>query len=246
MQIHGELLTIAQDQTRTHISHAIELMRFSYAVVHGGDGSSFYQPRSKKDASSRLSVSAILHALAALESQLNLLYYEFFINPQSINYVPTSKRDTKINGAIKTDSWRKKGVVAKFNFFVRTRTGVNAPDSIINQLDELCRLRNFLIHGTLNRRTLLVEGFKFNQSFTPLDIEDSFDTAKEFPICQFSQLDCIDYNDSQKAIRISLSALKYLDGLFTRPVSLAMAWGDPLYKTLYRDAFDIDKAVSLT
>lgn len=215
---------------RTHLSHAIDLMRM--AKNYFGRSPS----PSERELAKRFILSSIIHAFSGLESVVNLLGFELFSNPDSQKFIPLEQRDFLLKRLAK--SWDVVPSIDKISFILSHSSKTSLPAPLENKLRELNILRNWLVHGFSYKKTFLLEP-KNSGTYNVVDTEDSVDWAKKFPNTKFKPLNDLDVDDAILALTIVFETLKLLSDSVVRPLSLLTCVPEQDYQILFMESFDI-------
>lgn len=222
--------TITASLDRTHLSHAIDLMRLAKTYCN--------KSQSKRDLGKRFVLSSIIHAFSGLESVVNFLGFELFSNEDSSRFIPVKQRDFLLNKLVKT--WDRTPCIDKVSFVLSHTSKTMLPAKLQNQLRELNNLRNWLVHGFTYKTTLLLEPNE-DGTFKVIDTEDTLDWVKKFPNTKFKPLDQLGVEDAVLALTIVFEVLKVIAGSTSQPFSLLTFVPKSKYEILIGQDFDIQR-----
>ena len=155
----------------------------------------------------RYAISSILHAYSGFESVVNGIGFELFFDQESFNYIEKKDRNLPLQGFIKSWSYNLP-IVKRFKYIIEAKN-VNAEGKLLNELQELNNLRNWLVHGFSFGTTVLLKPNE-RGTYDEVNREDTVDWSKKFPITKFNPIDRIDHQDAVTAMRIVLECLKIL------------------------------------
>lgn len=190
-----ELVKFTSSITQDHLGLAVDLLHQSYKC------SSYWRY------SHRQALSSVLHVFLALEAAVNLIGDRIFFDPDSPAYVSEKDRDFPMQLMIR--GWKfRLSVLDKINFFC-FRFKFSLPAKLENELRELDTMRNWIVHGTPYKTTILFEEY-MPEMFQIADREDNIDWSKTFPNTKLKSPAHIDYTDARTANRIVLDMLKIL------------------------------------
>lgn len=165
--------------------------------------------------SHRNAISSIIHLSLGLESMVNKIGFELFIDENSDKFLPPEQRDvpTQIGAAC----WdRSLGIVDKIRVLLAIKSATPG-ERLINELRELTHLRNMLVHGFCFGTTFLVEPNE-RGTLDVIDQEDSFEWTKKFSHTQFTTMDRLNHADAKSAASIVVETLKAICEVHSEPV----------------------------
>ena len=232
MAFTDELHIITASMDRTHLSHAIDLMRLARRYCNKS------QSKRKRNLGKRFVLSSIIHAFSGLESVINLLGFELFSNEDSSRFIPVDQRDFLLTKFIKTWDWAP--CIDKVSFVLSHSSKTTLPPKLQNQLRELNTLRNWLVHGFSYKTTLLIEPNE-NGTFNVVDTEHSFDWVNKFANTKFKPLAQLGIEDAVLALTIVFEVLKIIADSTSQPFSLRTFVPRSEYKILLSQKFDIQR-----
>jgi hypothetical protein len=195
----GNLHTVVQSLTCSHIGQAIDTMRRSYDLAvsakTGWDKMSAHQ----------FAMSSIMHGFCFIESLVNDLGYNLLFNKDSDVYIPEKDRDFLLTKL--ASNWNMTRCLEKITFLLE-KFNLNALSELQKQkIAEVNNLRNILMHGISYNVTMLLEPTGEN-SWDVHDQEDSVDWSKKFSANKFNSPVNLDYTDAKKCIVTILDVCK--------------------------------------
>ncbi len=173
--------------------------------------------------------SSIIHGFIALESYVNYLGHELFFNEDAHMYLSIDKN--QIANRRLLAKWNSNLPILDKIDFILSQKNVTIPGKLRLEIMELNNLRNWLMHGFTFKSLVLLEPVDGSKNHSRvLDIEDSVDWEKKFPITNFN-LRFLDTKDAEVASEIILKALKILVGSYLQPILIQLS--DPKLKIMY-------------
>jgi len=197
-----DLHSITQSPADDHLGHAAQLLRQCAQREQPGGGLPSMADR-------RVATSCVLHAFFGLESLLNRVGYETFIDDGSPRHVPEDRRGFWLRRFLR--NWNTSGVADKLQAVLDVRERKAAPANVLARLQEFNNLRNWLVHGFTYKTTFLLEPSEGRpDSYTVIDREDSVDWRSKFPNTGFNAPGELQYSDAATALSIVFEAVESL------------------------------------
>ena len=190
------------------------------------------------------SASSIIHSFSALESFINEVGYQMLVEKKSHLFID----QTKINYALKKiiSNWKNTSCIDKLNILIEQLLQISIPSKLTAELAELNNLRNWLVHGFVFRRTVLLELKDEEENaatYDVIDMEDDVDWHNKFPNTKFNSIDNLDGTDAKKALLIVLSAIILLNKARKEPFIFASYFYGPNHYIINNDTSENADAV---
>jgi hypothetical protein len=175
----------------THLSQAIDLYLIAdshsdWRVSHG------------------MTISSIIHSYCAIESTVNTIAYGIFRREDHPHYIAPIHRSFLLKKCL--SNWKTLQFIDKFCLLFDCAKQVQPSENVLADLRELNNLRNWIVHGFVYKKTLLLEKTSEGE-YEGVDEEDEINWLGHFPKNHFNPLDQMDERDARKVLLIALRAL---------------------------------------
>lgn len=201
----SELVTLTSTLAYGQMGHAVDTLLISREFA------SSLEAKHSWILSHRYAVSSIVHSYIGFESFVNYIGSQLFIDTESPKFIPKQDRSLPLRRLIA--AWeRTVSIAEKFDYLVSMKE-VTVDAILVNELREVNRLRNMIVHGACFETTLLLESKPTTEEpnvHLLVDREDSIDWKESFPNTKFKSLDRLDYEDASTVLRIIIQALRTL------------------------------------
>ncbi len=232
----GDLHTIVQSLTYSHIGQAIDSMRRSYdlamMVKTGWDKMSAHQ----------FAMSSIMHGFCFLESLVNDLGYKLLFDKDSDDYIPEENRDFLLKKL--ASNWSMTRSLEKITFLIEHLKLDTMSENQRQKIVEINNLRNILMHGKSYSTTMLLESNGEN-SWEVHDQEDSIDWSKKFAANKFNSPVNLDYSDAKKSLETILDVCKKFYSKHSIGLSVSTSYPNGSYKAFYGEEINFDELLQL-
>ena len=232
-----ELHTITQSISGAHLGQAIDSMRISY------DRSKTSQTGWDKMSAHQYGLSSIMHAFCFLESLVNFLSYELLFDTKSNRYIPEDQRKFPLRKLV--GSWKTVRCLDKIKFVLEEAYRHETAPNLLQKLEEINTLRNWIMHGFTYTTTMLLEQADEELSWHVHDTEDNVEWGKKFPANKFNPIVEIDYSDSQKVLSVILEVCKPFFSVEPHGLSVSTTYPDQNYKAFFGEDLDFTELLSL-
>ncbi|WP_019556496.1 hypothetical protein [Thiomicrorhabdus arctica] len=232
----GNLHTVVQSLTYSHVGQAIDSMRRSYDLAVSKNTG--YE----KMSAHQFAMSSIMHGFCFLESLVNDLGYKLLFNKDSDEYISEENRDFLLKKL--ASNWNMTRSVDKITFLLE-KLDLDAMSEIQKQkIAEINNLRNILMHGSSYNTTMLLEPIGEN-SWEVHDQEDSVDWSKKFSANKFNSPVNLDYSDAKKCLETILNVCKQFYSKHSIGLSVSTSYPDGNYKAFYGEEINFDELLQL-
>lgn len=106
--------------------------------------------------SSRLAISALLHAWFAMESSVNMAIYQQLFNEKSPSYIPPDTRSA-YDRKIARDFQRSLSFTDRIDYLRNNKTCCTKVQDNLGKLRQFEKIRNALVHGYVHPKEILLE-----------------------------------------------------------------------------------------
>lgn len=186
------LVEFKNDLVATHLSQAIFCMSKASYYHHSVQNKQFI-------------ISCIIHFNCAIESLVNLIGDDLLFDSTSKISIPNKSKDLPLKKFI--SAWGKSlSLEEKINFLCEKLCLKDINERLINEIKELNKLRNLVVHGKIYK-TLYLQQNNHDDSYSILDVEHDIDSKKLFPNSKLNIPSELSINDCKIALRICLKSL---------------------------------------
>jgi len=172
----------------------------------------------------QFSISSIIHFYCSIESMINLLGDELLNDRDSNIFIESNN-----NIALKKlrNSWNGNlSIGDKITFLTENLFFDGLNSSLINEIIELSKLRNLLVHGKVYK-SIYLEEHHDDSSFSVLDSEYELDAKKLFPKTKFNVPIGLSKNDSLLALSICIKTLIILSKVQSKKIGYWLNYAVP-------------------
>jgi hypothetical protein len=184
-----------------HLSQALRCIYSDYKL------STDYVTKDRTMPQPSLGISCIIHSFCAIESWANFYNHNFFNDLKFEYYI--KKTETDINTRIIRSVWRNLRIREKILFMTTLIGEVNLSKELLNKLDELNSIRNWLAHGNVN--TIKFDWIEVDGGYWVSDDENIVQMNNwedKFLLCKFNPPQDISINDGLKAFSIAVEVIR--------------------------------------